>query len=167
MAFNGSEALPLDLADTRAPAWALLEHELQWRTCLQVRSYERPASCYLNVAPNWCRRTHAPWRGCCQSMSYSGAPACMCQRHSCGSELMITGFQVVQADFTSTWSGHTILKSAQLDPEKPLCKAASPKPGFACFCLMLRRRRTHASWCGTSPHGPCPQEESHSWSKCT
>lgn len=36
MAFNAAEALPLDLADSARPAWAALEQELQWRTCLQV-----------------------------------------------------------------------------------------------------------------------------------
>ena len=37
MAFNGAELLPLDVADPAAPAWATLEQELRWRTCLQVR----------------------------------------------------------------------------------------------------------------------------------
>lgn len=36
MAFNGAELLPLDLAEPASPAWATLEQELQWRTCLQV-----------------------------------------------------------------------------------------------------------------------------------
>lgn len=36
LAFNDAELLPLDVADPAAPAWATLEQELRWRTCLQV-----------------------------------------------------------------------------------------------------------------------------------
>ena len=40
MAFNGAALLPLDVADPASPAWATLEQELRWRTCLQVRRFQ-------------------------------------------------------------------------------------------------------------------------------
>ena len=51
MAFNGAALLPLDVADPAAPAWATLEQELGWRTCLQVRW--SPSNCrFLTRSPS-------------------------------------------------------------------------------------------------------------------
>ena len=43
LAFNGFEALPLDIAAPHGAAWTLLEAELQWRTALQA-SGESPTA---------------------------------------------------------------------------------------------------------------------------
>ena len=37
LAYNRDYNLACDLTDNRAPVWTLLVHDMQWRTCLQVR----------------------------------------------------------------------------------------------------------------------------------
>lgn len=105
MAFNGTELLPLDLAEPASPAWATLEQELQWRTCLQVTGLidlqclgivhiagllpldlaepASPAWATLEQELQWCTclqvRTLASCSpGCCQEVSRGGScSACM------------------------------------------------------------------------------------------
>ena len=36
LAYNSDSLLPCDLSDSRSPVWAVLEHDMQWRTTLQV-----------------------------------------------------------------------------------------------------------------------------------
>ncbi len=37
LAYNRDYNLACDLTDNRTPVWTLLVHDMQWRTCLQVR----------------------------------------------------------------------------------------------------------------------------------
>ena len=39
LAYNRDYNLACDLTDNRTPVWTLLVHDMQWRTCLQVRPH--------------------------------------------------------------------------------------------------------------------------------
>ena len=39
LAYNRDYNLACDLSDSNRPVWTLLVHDMQWRTCLQVRAH--------------------------------------------------------------------------------------------------------------------------------
>ena len=56
MAYNRDDNLPCDLSDSRSAIWTVLEHDMQWRTCLQARAHDAAVATYLDVPG------HGPWQ---------------------------------------------------------------------------------------------------------